>query len=202
MRRHRVLNWLFAAGVAVAALLVYVFVEFAFHINDTGPEYYPWSPLVRYHESSGLAVAGLLFGYAAIPAVLAIASSRARGVARGLLAAAAVATVFLPALVPSLLDRDIRGDDPALLSDRYGSERTAAGVRACMKYAVEGDERKDAPTLCVIVAGPRADELLHDGRGVEPEDIASDLNFQGIEPRKLPASIRIDGLSLVSARWT
>ena len=59
------------------------------------------------------------------------------------------------------------------------------------------------PVLCVVVGGRQADEILDDSNGeIDAEDVASDLNSQGIEPREVPKSIGVDGLTLVSARWS
>jgi hypothetical protein len=205
-RRSRVLFVAFAVVVAIAGLVVFGFVELAYGLNDTGPEEYPWSPLYRYHHPHGAVGILVPVGYALVPAALALLAGAVaddRRVRVGL-GGLAVAATLLPAIVPSLLDRSIRGTDPALLSERYTSHSVPGGVRVCMKYAVEGEERAGKPpVLCVVVGGRQADEILDDSNGeISAEDVASDLNSQGITPREQPKTIGVDGLKLVSARWS
>ena len=212
-----------ASAVAAFSLItgaVFAYDQLVYSLSEGGPEYYVFSPYMRYRravDGSGWALA--LVAYQLAPAVLLTAAFTGerklrRRWLRYLLLFVAVASVPLPLIPPATLARSEYGKDPVLhvagpaTVPRPG---VAQFVETCFLYGVEriGVDAPDfgaaTARLCLYLADTRNARQLarvdYEEGSPTIYDIANELNADGIEPFEKPQRINIDGLQLRDARW-
>jgi hypothetical protein len=206
-RRPAVVTAVLAGLAAGLTWVVFVIEGALYALGENGPEYYDFSAYSEYRELTGDLIwfIPISLGYAALTTALALGAAvvwrrvhPSLGVA---LAAAACVAVFLPAKVPSELDRVEYGKDrvlhPLRDSDRERPYATAP-TTSCFEYSVEGlyppAPESSGPVLCL--------DLRSDGSRVTRVQVADELNDSGLEPYDVPDSVDLDGILLDGARWT
>jgi hypothetical protein len=219
-RRQAAARALAVAALSLLAGAVFAYDDTVYSLSEGGPEYYAFSPYVRYRRLDGLGLALTLSAYALVPAVLLTAAFiLARRVGWRwpwpLLSLAAVAAVALPVIVSAALPRTEYGKEPVLHPAGPAILPEAEGgrfVETCFLYGVERigvaapDFDAAAARLCLYLADTAEARHLATVDYVEgaPEiyDIAHELNANGIKPVEEPHELQIDGLELRDARWT
>ena len=213
-----------ARATAVAALSliaggVFAFDDTVYSISEGGPEYYTFSPYMRYRRLDGAGLALTVLAYQLAPAALltaafAIGHSERRRWLPPLPSILALAAVALPLLAPATLPRTEYGKDPVLhVAGPASLPRPGAPyVESCFLYGVERigvsapDSGAATARLCLHLADtPEARQLVsvdYEEGAPTIYDIAYALNTDGVEPFDQPQEIDIDGLQLRDARWT
>lgn len=212
-----------AGAVAAFSLIagaVFAYDQLVYSVSEGGPEYYAFSPYMRYRRAvDGSGWALVLVAYQLAPAVLLTAAFTGerklrRRWLRYLLLFVAVASMPLALIPPAALPRSEYGKDPVLhVAGPASVPRPGATqfVETCFLYGVEriGVDAPDfgaaTARLCLYLANTRDARQL---AGVDYEegsptiyDIANELNADGIKPFEKPQKIGIDGLQLRDARW-
>jgi hypothetical protein len=208
------------AAFSLIAGVVFAYDQLVYALSEGGPEYYVFSPYMRYRRAvDGSGWALLLLAYQLAPAMLLTAAFTGerklrRRWLRDLLVFVAVASVPLPLIPPATLARSEYGKDPVLhvagpaTVPRPGVTQF---VETCFLYGVEriGVDAPDSGAatarLCLYLADTRDARQLasvdYEEGSPTIYDIANELNADGIEPFQKPQRIEIDGLQLRDARW-
>jgi hypothetical protein len=208
------------AAFSLIAGVVFAYDQLVYALSEGGPEYYVFSPYMRYRRAvDGSGWALLLLAYQLAPAMLLTAAFTGerklrRRWLRDLLVFVAVASVPLPLIPPATLARSEYGKDPVLhvagpaTVPRPGVTQF---VETCFLYGVEriGVDAPDSGAatarLCLYLAETRDARQLasvdYEEGSPTIYDIANELNADGIEPFQKPQRIEIDGLQLRDARW-
>jgi hypothetical protein len=208
-----------AGAAALLSWMVFVVDRVRWSLDDTRPDYYGFSPYMKYRDGLGDTLEGVVAagtGYALLAGGLtlgaAVALRRRSPVPAWLLGLAAAGATALPAVVPSILPRSEYGMDPVFKSDELGPylgltpPGAAAPVpTACFEHGVEPFDPSDPgrPKLCLkLIRTPESLRLVeapwHGGLLSALED---ELNSTGATPTEDVGRLEVAGLEVYEAEW-
>jgi hypothetical protein len=198
-----------AGSAAAATWLVFSFDWFAYHLDETRPLYYPFSPYAEYRRSlQGDSAFSIGIGYSLLAGCLVAAAAclyeRAHPATWTIAALIAAGSVTLPAVVPAALPRTEYAKDPVYYVSQPAYEDINSGrVGVCVAYGVDrgapaGLMSDDDKELCFeFEPTPQARRLVKGDASV----LIDELNESRVRPYDRVEDLDAEGLEIVRSAW-